>query len=283
MHADSTSVRPELSLTSDFLSDSGYPEPALQAIAAAGFTHVHWCHHWCTDFLYGPAEIAAIGTWLKQYGLKLRDLHGTSGHEKCWWSQREYERLAGVELVVNRLRMTAELGGTAVVLHVPRAGEGPEDTWDRLRCSLDAMIPEMRQLGVRVAFENMPDDDFWMIRRLLKEYGDDIAGLCYDCGHGNMGEARGLAYLEEFKDRLLVMHLHDNDGTRDQHMVPFTGTVDFPTLTGIVARSAYQGCITLESNVGNVAEAARPTFVDDAFRAARRLNDMVAAECRSEN
>jgi sugar phosphate isomerase/epimerase len=49
----------------------------------------------------------------------LLDLHGSIGPEKNWASQREYERLAGVELVQNRIEMTAQLGGKVIVMHVP--------------------------------------------------------------------------------------------------------------------------------------------------------------------
>ena len=264
-----------LSLTSDFLSDTGCAEGDLRALAAAGFTHVHWCHQWNTDFLYGRAEMEQIGRWLEEFGLKLPDLHGSAGREKCWWSQREYERLAGVELVENRLRMTAQLGGNVVVMHVPALKEGEEKTWEQLRRSMDSLVTTIRGLGVRLAIENMRDDDFGMIRRLLEAYGPEVVGVCYDCGHGNIGARRGLEYLEAVKERLIALHLHDNDGTRDQHGVPFTGTVDFPQLMSLVARSGYRGCITLESNVKSLDEAARATFLGDAYRTAERLRGMV--------
>src|SRR5215471_2587086 len=132
-----------LSLTTDFESDTGCPEPALRAIAAAGFTHTHWCHQWNTDFLYSRPEIDQIGRWLKESGLKLLDLHGSAGREKGWYSARESERLAGVELVENRLRMTAELGGSCVVMHVPQLPQQAESTpeCDRTRRSIDALLP----------------------------------------------------------------------------------------------------------------------------------------------
>lgn len=270
----------ELSLTTDFQGDTGCPETSLRAIAEAGFTHVHWCHQWNTDFLYGPAEISQIGSWLREFGLKLLDLHGSAGREKCWWSGRESERLAGVELVENRLRMTAELGGSSVVMHVPQLPAGMESApdCDRVRRSVDALLPVIRRVGVRLAFENMGDDDFRFLRQLLGEYGTDAVGICYDCGHGNLREGLGLSHLETVKDRLIAVHLHDNDGAKDRHWVPFTGSVDFARLAGILASSSYKGCISMESNVNNVAEAARGRFTADAYQAGLRLHAMVVEE-----
>ena len=60
----------------------------------------------------------------------------------------------------NRLLMTAELGGQSVVMHVPvltgEATGSPE--CDNVRRSMDALVPTIRQTGVRIAFENMAHD-----------------------------------------------------------------------------------------------------------------------------
>src|SRR5437867_2440189 len=108
-----------LSITTDFARDTGNPEPYLCEIAEAGFSHIHWCHHWNTDFMYCAAEIDQIGVWLKALHLQLLDIHASDGREKNWTSEREYERLAGVELVRNRIDMASALGADAIVMHVP--------------------------------------------------------------------------------------------------------------------------------------------------------------------
>ena len=113
-----------LSLTSDYRKGTGNPEPYLRDIAGAGFTHVHWCHQWNTDFLYTPSEIRQIGKWLKQYGLALLDLHGSVGPEKCWFSPLEHERRAGVELVKNRIGMAARLGNDDEAAFLQQASAG---------------------------------------------------------------------------------------------------------------------------------------------------------------
>ncbi|MCX7935928.1 MAG: hypothetical protein N3A66_11800, partial [Planctomycetota bacterium] len=56
-------------MTSDYAQSTGDPSPYLRRIAAAGFSHVHWCHHWNTDFLYARCEIEQIASWLKDFGL----------------------------------------------------------------------------------------------------------------------------------------------------------------------------------------------------------------------
>ena len=259
-----------LSLTTDYANiDRGNPSPYLRRIADAGFTHIHWCHHWNTDFVYSRPEIAQIGRWLDEYALKLLDLHASVGPEKNWFSVNEWERQAGVELVRNRLEMTARLGGDAIVMHYPsEPGNEP------VRRSLDELEGSARQHGVRIALEN---GSFDAVEPLLSEYAPDYVGLCYDCGHGNL-VPDGLDRLDRVKDRLLVVHLHDNDGASDQHNLMFSGTVDWPRLARILAYSAYDKPVSSESNMGRSGITDETEFLARAYDAGKRLDEMVRKE-----
>ena len=79
----------KIALNTDYLEGTGKPEKYLQMMAEAGFTHVHWCHHWNTDFMYGLSEINQYKKVFKCLGLTLLDIHGSSGQEKCWYSTDE--------------------------------------------------------------------------------------------------------------------------------------------------------------------------------------------------
>ena len=263
-----------LSMTSDYRTDAGCPQPYLRRIAEAGFTHTHWCHHWSTDFLYGESEIEQIAQWLQELGLAVTDLHASAGREKGWTSPREYERLAGVELVVNRIAMAARLGTDVIILHLPSATEGGEDAsavWDRIWLSLDALQAPADQHGVRIALENGNFDD---IEKILDRYGEAYVGLCYDSGHGNL-IADGLDRLAGLKDRLISIHLHDNDGRDDLHKIPFTGTVDWPRLCKILAESSYEKWISQEATMRHADSDDEESFLADARRAGQKLTKML--------
>lgn len=256
----------ELSVTTDYAKATGDPSPYLRRIADAGFSHIHWCHHWNTDFLYSKCEIEQIRKWLTDYGLQLLDLHGSVGPEKNWASPREYERLAGVELVRNRIEMTARLEGDVTILHVP--GEPGSDP---LRKSLDELEVLARERGILIAIEN---GNFNVIQEILSEYGRDYLGLCYDAGHGNM-EEKGLDHLESLKTRLVSVHLHDNDGAGDQHNPLFSGTVDWPGLARIIAGSAYTKCVSMEVTMANSGIEDEVVFLKHAFEAGTRFSRMI--------
>jgi sugar phosphate isomerase/epimerase len=265
-----------LSITSDYVESYGNPHPYLERIAAAGFTHVHWCHHWNTDFLYAKPEIDQIERWFAEYNLRLLNLHASQGKEKYWCSLFEYQRQAGVELVQNRIQMAARLGADVVIIHVP--SEASPDVRQELlgpvRRSLDELLPFAQSHGVRIAVENMETDDFGMLTTLLEAYDVSVLGLCYDSGHGNI-DGRGLDNLEKVKARLIALHLHDNDGTSDQHKNPLTGTVDWERLARLIAESPYEKCLNLEVMIQNSGIQDQAEFLRQAYVAGEKLAGIV--------
>jgi sugar phosphate isomerase/epimerase len=262
----------QLSQTTIFKEQTGCPEPHLRQIAEAGFTHLHWSHHWYTDFLYSASEVAQIGRWLKDYGLQVLDVHASAGQEKRWDAAEPYRRLAGVELVRNRLEFAARLGAEAIVLHA--YADMPLDSQRR---SLSELEPLARLLGVRIALENLTDGNLENLPRLFSEFSPEMLGFCYDAGHGNMF-AYGMDFLEQWKERLAVIHIHDNDGTGDQHKLPFSGSVPWERFTHILAASAYTGPINLECTMGSHAGLSEEEFLRQSHQAGARLEAMRRAQ-----
>lgn len=247
----------DLAFASNFMESSGSPVFQLKMIAEAGFTHVHWCHHWNTDFLYGKHELEQCRIWLKETGLILTDIHGSEGKEKSWSSPVEYQRKAGVELVLNRLQMMDALGGSGVVvMHIPwyrtvttQEQRPPIDAcYDAVCRSLDELMPYCEKYNCPIAVENTVCDTFETIAGILSRYPEKLVGLTYDSGHGN-GHDRwtydpprpgdGLDQLEKWKHRLKAMHLHDNDSFSDAHRELFAGNIDWARLAKIIGTSSY--------------------------------------------
>ena len=256
-----------LSIATDYVSGQGNPTVYLKRISEAGFSHIHWCHQWNTDFIYSIHEISYIKGLLNKYSLKLLDLHASCGKEKVWDSKLEHERLAGVELVKNRIFMSSELGSDVIVMHANEYS-GP------LKRSLDELKSYAKERNVRIAIENI--DDFKIIENIFKDYGEDYIGLCFDSGHGNLHGTKDLDDLKCFKDRLIAVHLHDNDGKSDQHKPPFSGSIDWGYITSIIAESAYGKILNLEVSIGNSGFNDELVLLDNCYKIGNKLSKMVA-------
>ena len=173
--------------------------------------------------------------------------------------------------------MTGRLGGDAVVMHIgvePAEAGAAQAFWDLARRTFDELEPAARRAGVRIALENGVPANFSSIRRVFGLYAPDYVGLCYDSGHGNV-VGTGLDFLDECKDRLIAVHLHDNDGASDQHRLPGMGTVDWERLTRLVAASAYRKPINLEVSQKNSGFDDGERFLATALEAAEKLTGMV--------
>lgn len=241
----------KLAINSDYCGGVGNPVPRLKAIAEAGFTHIHWCHHWNTDFFYTAPELRAIKQAFQNFGLTLLDIHGSDGQEKCWYSTDETVRQAGLLLVRNRMEMFAELGGIgSLMMHIPAwrsnwtaeqvAQNQVEARTEALYRSLEELFPYCEKYNCPIAVENHASDTFEAINRLMKKYDTKWLGITYDSGHGNIREGRGLELLEPVKDRLMALHLNDNDHSGDLHQPAFYGNVDWQKVAELIDASGYQ-------------------------------------------
>lgn len=269
----------ELSMATDYAGDTGNAEPALTRIAEAGFRHIQWIHHWRHDFVYTEPEIKHIEHLLKRLGLSLYDIHAPAGPEKNWYSPVEYQRLAGVEIIKNRVDMSCALGGSVIVVHTPSMNAA-RSAWSQLRRSLDELQEYCTARSVRIAVENRPNDKFIGMRELFSEYGPQFLGLCYDSGHGNIG-GMGLQHLDSVKERLVSIHLHDNDGKTDQHRPVFTGTVDWERLVSIVAQSPYDEFLTSETEMRRSGLHDEALFLERAHSDGLRLLSMMQEQTSS--
>jgi sugar phosphate isomerase/epimerase len=113
--------------------------------------------------------------------------------------------------------------------------------------SLSYIESVSRELGVRVALENMPNMGPLTMGRTPEELfqllGSFDLGICFDVGHANtMGKID--AFLAH-KQRFINVHVHDNLGERDQHLMVGEGNIDFKKV--LTALSDYQGRFVIEA------------------------------------
>ena len=103
------------------------------------------------------------------------------------------------------------------------------------------------EYGVNMALENMPSMPF-MLAHTADEMFELLDGtnmpICFDIGHANtVGQVDEI--IERFGDRIINVHIHDNDGTADQHMTIGDGNINFETILKKLRR--YMGNYIIES------------------------------------
>ena len=71
-------------------------------------------------------------------------------------------------------------------------------------------------------------------------------GVCYDFGHAHMTGANHRANLNASGARLRAVHVQDNHGVQDEHLMPFYGTIDWAEAMAGLRDIGYAGDLTYE-------------------------------------
>jgi sugar phosphate isomerase/epimerase len=224
-----------------------------------------------------PQAAIRMGEWLADTGLELHSMHApiVEAMRQGQWvgsfsiaSGDEPRRRAAIAEIEAALGVARHVPFRYLVLHagmpagshVPPRDNQPEAAWR----SLEEIAGLAAQAGVRVALEIIPNplSDAARLVSLLENEVDDLdVGICLDYGHahlmGDLGEA-----IETLAGHLWTTHVHDNGGRRDDHLVPFAGTIDWDAALMATQKIGYEDVLMLE-----VADTGDP--VDVLARAAK--------------
>ena len=149
------------------------------------------------------------------------------------------------------------------------------------------MIPFAKKYGVKLCLENGGSvicghvaagpctdiaDICWYIDTLNAEAGGDFFGFCYDVGHANITIRNIRHDLRTLGKRLTVLHLHDNDGIHDLHLIPFTQqhngdanrlNTDWEGFLAGLRDIGYEGTVNFETDsaLHSVPKALQPAMM----------------------
>jgi sugar phosphate isomerase/epimerase len=140
---------------------------------------------------------------------------------------------------------------------------------------LDRAVKYAKAKNVKIAFENINSAEFlFAVMDYFKD--DDNVGFCYDCGHEAF-YTPDVRCLEKLGDRLICTHLHDNNKTYDEHLIPFDSDIDFDLICDELRACKYQGNITLELHYlhDEYKGVSKYEFLQKSFDAANKLKNKI--------
>ena len=129
------------------------------------------------------------------------------------------------------------VGCPAIVVH-PTKAETRDAEWELNLSIYRSLIPVIKKYkGVKICLENIfgrrpgvimdgrlsiVDDAVRMIDILNSEAGGDYFGFCLDVGHANLTKKNTKEFVKKLGKRLTILHIHDNNGLDDMHMIPYS-------------------------------------------------------------
>ena len=164
--------------------------------------------------------------------------------------------VTGNPYIGRSLEVAAVLGARYLVLHPQwRREDGGilEDEQEFIQVNAAAIRPwltEAARCGVVILSENLlwgASIDPRVIAKLVQTVNSDWFGWCYDVGHANCF-GFGPTGVTECPVPPLSLHLQDNHGAGDEHLIPGDGTVDWEGTVAALKAVGYGGDCVLEAH-----------------------------------
>lgn len=195
---------------------------------------------------------------LESEGITVNQVHGP------WrYPPRDYlpeDREERFNSMSKGIRGCSYLGGKYFVIHpiMPFGANSSENAEEVIEMTLDFMSRLARvgeENNVIVCLENMPFPlhpvaTAAQILNIVKNVGSDYFKVCLDTGHCLVcKESPAEAVRLLGKDYLATLHVHDNDGERDLHLLPGKGIADWWDFSDSLEEIGFDGVLSLETNV----------------------------------
>ena len=194
-----------------------------------------------------------FANFLKEYNFEI-----SQGH--LWLKIKICADDAALEKLFRWIDMYEEIGIKNMVLHCDNLSEtnlSREEKIEKNIEKLQILAEYINNKEIKVCLENLrphspeetelvdrsADDLLYIIERI----GSSKFGICLDTGHLNLTDKNQREFILKAGDKLKALHITDNDGNTDQHLMPFNrGTVDFPEIIKALKEIKYNGIFNLE-------------------------------------
>ena len=249
-------------------------EESVKAIAALGSDLVeivydapHFTSEKDRDKLPGLKEIIdSAGLDVTIHG-SFWDLNPASHHHEV----REIS-LKQAKLSIEACRF---LGGAVVILHpgriaVPELESSARGANQRYLAQLKECLAFAKDRGVRLSLENINFPYYLYpsiedISELIENY--EGIGLCLDIAHAyrymksvkkSEPEVRIAQAIKQLRRQIVHVHIHDNHGESDEHLIPGDGSINFEPIVAALKATRYSRMVAIELfDLGNALETGR--------------------------
>ena len=193
-----------------------------------------------------------------------------------------------ISVVKKMIAVCAFLECPSIIVHANYSNDG-EDLEAERQTILDnftQFIPEAKQYGVTVCLENaMRAFNGYIYEGTCTDVvevcdyvdtlnaiaGKTVFGFCLDTGHALASSRDLYRYVTKLGPRLTNLHIHENNGCRDSHLIPFTQkdgsgyqpVADWDRFLKGLKQAGYKGPINFETFLGerSFPEPVRPAVL----------------------
>jgi sugar phosphate isomerase/epimerase len=237
---------------------SNYPlDLAVEHIARAGYETLDiWSgrpHVYRRDF--GGSALSSLRRTIEDHGLRVSSfLPAFHRYPYTLSSPSEVVRSDSLQYMKECMDNAVWLGAPILLVVPGRSlqGQSPEDAWDRLIDSIAQICAYAEQYEIRLGIEAVNHYVSDMVAssaqamKVIEAVGHTRLGVVVDSGHMNLSKETIREAIQRPGKRLLQVHVNDNDGVRQQNLIPGEGTFNFLELIRELRNVDYGGVLTAE-------------------------------------
>jgi sugar phosphate isomerase/epimerase len=194
-------------------------------------------------FLEWKDNLEEIAHIVRSEGLTIETIHLPFALANSLWEDTDdgntyYEQIKMGIMTASQLQIKT------VIVHTIRGLTPPPISSLGLK-RMQELIELARRKKVYIALENIRMHQY--IDYFYQNIDSPWLKFCFDAGHANCfsQDIQHFAW-HQYADKLVCVHLHDNEGLKDQHRLPFLGNINWEIVMHELKINHYQGPLTLE-------------------------------------
>ena len=234
------------------------------------------------------AEVQAMAGALEAHRLQLVSLHGPTSRDVSAMRESgtplsicEVERVRRIEAMDELKRVidvADDLPYARLILHMGGSRETADPRKrDAAFSTLEHLVLHAHHAGVTICVENTTSEmgDPHYLRAFVDETRLTGLRFNFDIGHAHLADSPEEDRIEKsfapLRELVSSVHLHDNHGEKDEHLLPYDGSIEWPTAIKLL-KSARQTSLPLVLELKEKTGPEAPGAVEQ-LAAARKAMD----------
>jgi sugar phosphate isomerase/epimerase len=210
----------------------------LDKILAAGLRHLEiMAARQHLDY-HDVNQVRDVAHWFSDHAVTLHALHAPLFSDWNWGRSggllisvanlERRARIASMDEIKRAIEVAEHLPFRYIVLHLGVPNEEYDlAKFDAALTSLEHLHLFAKERGAQILLENIPSA-LSAPERILTffQYTRLDLKVCFDTGHAHLTGGVQAAF-QTLHEHIAAVHLHDNHGEKDEHLLPFEGEIDW--------------------------------------------------------
>jgi len=247
----------------------------LRAISEAGFKFISIGGNTAHSGYHKPEGRVKLRKYVQELGLTIDSLHAPFD-PSCDLTHLQEIFAKGAVIEIKRvIQAAADLEVPHLIFHLNSFR--PSHITERLQVikrTLPQVIKCAEDYNVIIALENLDSSSQILFNFALDLFDSPNLAVCYDNGH-EMLNSDTFEVVQKYGQRIKVIHLHDNDGVSDLHLVPFEGKLNLPILASRLNKLTKIPRLTLECEMPNSSYKSADAFLKASYDSGLRFCEML--------